>query len=156
MRDAIHNQRTGKVLTIGYEGRSLEEYLDKLSVAGTTMLCDVRRNAISRKRGFSKKSLARGCEGVGIQYRHLPELGIASERRRKLNTQSDYDRLFEEYARETLPLKREAKQQLGRWVREGERVALTCFERSPHQCHRHCVAEALEREFGPDFTAEHL
>lgn len=42
------------------------------------------------------------------------------------------------------------------WIDGGERVALTCFEHLPHQCHRHCVAEALEARFGKDFSATHL
>lgn len=37
------------------------------------------------------------------------------------------------------------------WVEAGERVALTCFEREPERCHRHCVAEALD-----GFDVKHL
>ncbi|MGO8929902.1 MAG: DUF488 family protein [Limisphaerales bacterium] len=42
------------------------------------------------------------------------------------------------------------------WVAAGERVALTCFERLPQHCHRHCVAEALERMGGGKFAPQHL
>jgi len=35
-------------------------------------------------------------------------------------------------------------------------VALTCFERLPQQCHRHCVAEALEHLGGAKLKAHHL
>ncbi len=42
------------------------------------------------------------------------------------------------------------------WVTAGERVALTCFERLPQQCHRHCVAEALERLGGGVLPLRHL
>jgi hypothetical protein len=35
-------------------------------------------------------------------------------------------------------------------------VALTCFERLPEQCHRHCVAEALEQMSGAKLSAHHL
>ena len=68
--------------TIGYEGKSLESYLNQLLRAGVTLLCDVRRNPLSRKYGFAKSTLSKACEGVGIRYEHLPELGIASEERR--------------------------------------------------------------------------
>jgi hypothetical protein len=37
------------LLTIGYEGKSLEHYLNQLLQAGVTLLCDVRRNPLSRK-----------------------------------------------------------------------------------------------------------
>jgi hypothetical protein len=144
------------VSTIGYEGRTLESYLNELLRAGVTLLCDVRRNPISRKYGFSKRTLATGCEGVGIGYEHLPELGIASEQRRDLDTQADYDALFAEYERDSLPQQADALSKIRAWVRSGARVALTCYERLPHQCHRHCVAEALERESGKKFAARHL
>jgi len=67
-----------------------------------TILCDVRRNALSRKYGFSKKTLGNACQNLGIRYEHLPELGIASARRKELHTQADYDRLFSAYEEDTL------------------------------------------------------
>jgi uncharacterized protein (DUF488 family) len=121
-----------------------------------TLLCDVRRNPISRKYGFSKSTLAKGCDGVGIRYEHLPELGIASEQRQSLGTQADYDALFVEYERVTLPEQGEALAKIREWVRSGERVGLTCYELLPQQCHRHCLAEALERDFGKALAAKHL
>ena len=54
--------------TIGYEGSTLENYLNRLLRDGVTLLCDVRRNPLSRKYGFSKGTLAKACEGVGIRY----------------------------------------------------------------------------------------
>jgi len=134
--------------TIGYEGRTLENYLNCLLKDGVTLLCDVRRNPLSRKYGFSKRTLGKACAGVGIRYEHLPELGIASEERRDLNSQADYDALFAEYERCSLPQQGAALARIRGWVETGQRVALTCFERLPHQCHRHCVAEALASLLG--------
>jgi hypothetical protein len=144
------------VFTIGYEGRTLESYLNELLNVGVTFLCDVRRNPISRKYGFSKSTLANGCEGVGIRYEHIPELGIASEQRQSLKTQKDYDALFVKYERDILPLQGTALAKIRGWISSGKRVALTCYERLPQQCHRHCVSEALEREYGKRFAATHL
>ena len=144
------------VCTIGYEGQNLEGYLNRLISAGVTLLCDVRRNPLSRKYGFSKGTLAKGCEGVGIRYEHLPELGIASEERRELETQADYDALFAVYRRDALPKQEKALVRIRQWVNEGERVALTCFEALPQQCHRHCVADALQSQFGKAFAPMHL
>jgi hypothetical protein len=145
------------LLTIGYEGRSLEGYLNALLQAGVTVLCDVRRNPISRKYGFSKSTLSRACGGVGMEYQHLPQLGIASEERQELNCQADYDALFEVYKRTTLPLQEETLTLISNWIgNENKRVALTCYERLPQQCHRHCVAEAVERVGGGSIKAVHL
>ena len=154
---AVQPKKAGAGLaTIGYEGKSLESYLNQLLQAGVTLLCDVRRNPLSRKYGFSKRTLSNACEGVGIRYEHLPELGIDSEERRELKTQADYDALFAEYERKSLPKQTEALAKIRAWVKQGERVALTCFELLPHQCHRHCVAEALAQGAGKDWVAVHL
>jgi uncharacterized protein (DUF488 family) len=142
---------TGALFTIGYEGRTQDEYLGLLRDAGVTLLADVRRNPISRKKGFSKKALAEGCAAVGIRYEHLPELGIASEKRKNIATQADVDALFAEYEHDWLPTQGAALAKLQAWVDAGEQVALTCFERAPSDCHRHCVAEALG-----GFDAKHL
>lgn len=142
--------------TIGYEGRSLEGYLNELIGIGVTVLCDVRRNAISRKYGFSKGTLLKSCDVVGIAYVHLPELGIASEERRGLTSEAEYLALFEEYSRTSLPNQLPALSRISEWISSGERVALTCFERSAVSCHRHSVAEALTRTDGCQFDAVHL
>ena len=100
--------KAAALTTIGYEGRTLESYLNTLIGAGVTLLCDVRRNPNSRKYGFSKSTLASGCGRVGIRYAHFPELGITSEKRRNLETQADYDGLFREYEEKNLPKQDEA------------------------------------------------
>jgi uncharacterized protein (DUF488 family) len=145
VEQASFNQSGPALLTIGYEGKCLEGYLNQLLQAGVTLLCDVRRNPLSRKYGFSKATLSKACEGVGIRYEHLPELGIASDKRRNLETQKDYDALFAMYEREYLPHQEAAVSLIRQWMlKEEQRVALTCFEELPNQCHRHCVAKALE------------
>ena len=155
--EAVRAEATGVALsTIGYEGHSLESYLTLLLKNGVTLLCDVRRNPISRKYGFSKNTLARGCEGVGICYEHLPELGIASEQRQSLDTQADYDALFADYERTWLPKQGAALKKIQGWMDAGDRVTLTCYEHQPNQCHRHCVAEALEGKASKDLTVKHL
>ena len=147
---------SARLFTIGYEGRSLEKYLNILLMNGVTLLCDVRRNPLSRKYGFSKGTLSKSCLGLGIRYEHLPELGIESEKRRGLDTQADYDRLFLDYERDRLPNQDHALLKIRQWIDGGDRVALTCYEHLPRQCHRHCVAEALEQKAGKRCVAQHL
>lgn len=156
IRAASPSQRRPGIVTVGYEGRTLEEYLNLLIGNGVTMLCDVRRNPISRKYGFSKSTLANACSAVGIAYEHMPQLGIASEDRRELNTRADYDALFEAYRRDALSKESETLVSIRQRVDQGERVALTCFERLSEHCHRHCVAEALEIKFGKVCSPAHL
>jgi len=145
-----------EMFTIGYEGHSLESYLTALIRNGITILCDVRRNPLSRKYGFSKSTLSRCCLEIGIRYEHIPELGIASDQRQELDTQADYDALFAEYMRNWLPGQATSLSKIRDWFDAGERIALTCYEHSPAQCHRHCVADELESRFGQALCARHL
>ena len=89
--DKARPVRAGAVLfSIGYERRSLEGYLNTLLRAGVSILCDVRKNPISRKYGFSKKTLSQVCSELDIRYEHLPQLGIDSSERQELNGLADY------------------------------------------------------------------
>ena len=149
-------KHSAELLTIGYQGRSLETYLNLLIGAGVTLLCDVRRNAISRVYGFSKSTLKTGCDRVGIRYVHLRELGISSDRRRRLKTNSDYLRLFAEYESADIPQQHEELAEIHGWISSGEAVALTCFERDSENCHRGRVAAAIERKAKHKPSTEHL
>ena len=129
--------------TIGYEGSSLEGYLNRLIKNNVKTLVDVRRNPLSRKYGFSKKTLSDIVRKLGIGYLHIPELGIASERRQRLNTQADYDRLFNSYERHELKQNGKALQDLFNTFLKDKRIAITCFEANVCMCHRGRVAKAM-------------
>jgi len=124
------------LFTIGYEGISLEQYLNKLINHGVEVLCDVRKNSLSMKYGFSKSQLQNSCNGIGIKYVHIPELGIASNKRQELNTQSDYDQLFLQYRHDVLTSTRTQQNEILELLKSHKRVALTCFEANICQCHR--------------------
>lgn len=144
------------LLTIGYEGVSLEAYLNKLIVANVKLLCDVRKNPMSMKWGFSKKQLSESCERVGITYMHIPALGIVSDKRKSLNTQADYDKLFEEYEATTLKEETESLSELVALINQHGRVAITCFESCEKQCHRGRIAKTLSAWPNKNFEVEHL
>lgn len=131
------------LFTIGYEGLSLEQYIKKLILNDVRALCDVRKNAYSQKYGFSKATLEKACVGVGIRYIHIPELGITSDKRQDLRTQMDYDILFDEYERTTLKENMNSLLYVRSVIDDDKRVALTCYEKDPKQCHRSRVANAL-------------
>lgn len=129
--------------TIGYEGISLEQYLNKLILNNVKVLCDVRKNPLSMKYGFSKSQLQKACENLDIKYIHIPDLGIDSDKRQSLNSQSDYDRLFKEYEKTTLVAKKSTVHDVLDILKENDRVALTCFEAHQCQCHRGTLAKAI-------------
>ena len=129
--------------TIGYEGISLETYLNKLIQNDIKVLVDVRNNPMSQKFGFSKSQLIRYCEGLNIEYTHFADVGIQSEYRQELNEQSDYDNLFNSYKTKTLPKTISTQENILTILKDKKRIALTCFEANICQCHRKHLAEAI-------------
>ncbi|OPY83950.1 MAG: hypothetical protein A4E71_02809 [Smithella sp. PtaU1.Bin162] len=134
------------MFTIGYEGITIESYINKLIQNDIRLLCDVRNNPLSRKYGFSKTMLAKILQELDIAYVHIPELGIVSEKRKNLNDQTDYKALFDEY-RETLLRKKEYIDKVFDLLRVQKRIALTCFEKDPLYCHRHVLSRFMEDNY---------
>jgi uncharacterized protein (DUF488 family) len=140
------------LFTIGYEGISLEEYLVRLLKNDVKVLVDVRNNPLSMKYGFSKSQLKKYCASLGIEYVHIPEVGIQSDQRQELNTQSDYDKLFAVYRKNNLSKTTTSQNEILKLLKQHKRIALTCFEANICQCHRKHLAEAIENL--PDFNYE--
>ncbi len=131
--------KTSGAYTIGYEGKSIDFFINQLVQNKISTLVDVRKNAMSMKRGFSKSTLKNQLEKAGIKYGHHPELGIDSDKRKSLETKEDYDALFREY-KKTLPEKRTEVEEL-KEMSKHERIAIMCFEKDPEYCHRGQISE---------------
>lgn len=144
------------LFTIGYEGISLEEYLTRLLKNNVNVLVDVRNNPLSMKYGFSKNQLKNFCGSLGIKYVHVPEVGIQSEQRQELNSQADYDKLFEIYRKQNLTKTIDVQTQILNLLKENNRIALTCFEANICQCHRKHLAEAIEKLPGFKYKVKHI
>ena len=149
-------RRKQMFFTIGYEGQSVESYLNLLIENDIRLLVDVRKNPLSRKYGFSKTALSGLCKKFDIHYVHLPELGIAGELRQNLVNQQDYDRLFEHYDKEVIARNPEWIQHLIGLLSEYKRLAITCFERDHSQCHRDRVLKAVSTRADSDIAFAHL
>jgi hypothetical protein len=144
------------LFTIGYEGISLEEYLNRLIRNDVKLLVDVRNNPLSMKYGFSKNQLKRYCENINIQYAHFPEVGIQSGQRQELNTQADYDRLFADYSKTNLTKTYATQKAILNLLKQYQRIALTCFEENIFRCHRKCLAEAIANLPGFCYDLKHI
>lgn len=136
------NNEENTLFTIGYEGISLEEYVNKLIKNNIKVLVDVRRNPLSRKFGFSKLQLKSTVEKFGIEYLHMSTLGIESEQREDLKTLDDYNRLFDNYEK-TLLSKYNELETLNNLILSKKRIALTCFENDTRMCHRTRIKNKL-------------
>lgn len=144
------------LFTIGYEGISLEEYLNRLIKNNVNLLVDVRKNPLSQKYGFSKKTLSSFCGKLGIDYIHIPEVGIDSSKRRELNTQADYDVLFKEYRETVLNETKHSQNTIFELLERYKRIALTCFEADTCQCHRTHLAEKLKNSPNFKYPLKHI
>jgi ParB family chromosome partitioning protein len=129
--------------TIGYSGRTLEQFLEVLKLAGVETVADVRADPISQYRPeFSKQNLQTALTANGINYVHYPELGVPREIRLKLRQSSDQDWFSEWYDVNILS---HADGQLDQFEKISHPIAIMCVEIDPTKCHRHRIALALEK-----------
>ena len=150
-RDSVSVRQPKKarpaVYTAGYEGRSVDAFFNDLLKRGICVVVDVRANPVSRKYGFSRPRLIEFCKKLGLQYRHVPMLGIPGTARVGLNSFTSYQRLLNRYE-EAILLDRAAEvQDVGRLMRRLPSV-LVCVEKDVRCCHRSRLAEAVARETG--------
>jgi uncharacterized protein (DUF488 family) len=137
------------VYTVGYEGIMVDGLLDILLHAGVERLIDVRRNPIARRYGFHKSTLNKLCADLGIQYLHVPSLGVPSAWRADLSDRASYDRLFVRYEQEILSAQVAGIRQVARLV-EQRPSALMCMEADHTSCHRSRLAARVSSETGLD------
>jgi uncharacterized protein (DUF488 family) len=140
-----------RIFTIGYQNATQAEFIAELVRAGVTCVADIRAVPLSRRPGFSKNILAAGLHEAGIEYRGLKALGTPAEGREAAR-KGNHQRLAEIYAGQLeLPEAMAQAAQLLDLVQD-ESIALLCFERDPHGCHRSLLIEAIM----PDAEVIHL
>lgn len=136
-----------KVFSIGYEGATQAQVIDRLKAAGVDLLVDVRAVAASRRAGFSKTILGESLEAEGIDYLHLRGLGTPKAGRdaaRKGHV-AEMRAIFADHLAE--PQAQMEYERLKALAGE-KRVALLCFEADHAGCHRAVLAERLSDEAG--------
>ncbi len=129
------------VYTAGYEGKTVDEFLNLLMKSGIRRLIDVRYNPISRRYGFHKSTLQKLCHSLKIDYQHLPRLGIPGSARADLDSAESYITLFKEYRCGLL--NRSGDLQTAISLLKSEPSVLVCMEANPEYCHRKVLAQHL-------------
>jgi uncharacterized protein (DUF488 family) len=139
---------------IGYEGLALDAFISKLRVRGITTLVDIRLNAISRKKGFSKRALSEALAESGIAYIHMRSLGNQRDNR------AGYSELDSAAARDVRERFREALgsdeaatalDELVKLAQDGD-VAVFCYEQDERHCHREQVIERITQRLERDLV----
>ena len=147
MSGAIPHRSPPALLTIGYQGCSIQDVLAALAAAGVALLIDVRALPRSRKPGFSKRQLAAGLDEKGIPYVHLQGLGTPKPGRDAVR--AGHPEIMEKIFREHMTSDH-AQADLGqaKALARETRACLLCFERDPECCHRRIVAEMIAADTG--------
>ena len=144
---------TPDLLTIGYEGCTIDGVLKTLVDARVGLLIDVRAVAASRKPGFSKRQLAAGLDAAGIRYVHLQGLGTPKPGRDAVR--AGHPERMEPIFREHMTSDRaQAELAQAKVLAREQRACLLCFERDHTTCHRRFVADMVTEETGQ--TVSHL
>jgi len=143
-----------EMLTIGYEGREINEFISRLKHFNVTRLIDVREIPLSRKRGFSKSALKERLEYEHIDYVHLKHLGSPADIRKKLKADGDYKYFSDAYSK-YLSKNLEAVKEVYQYVVHGINCIM-CFERFSEKCHRSIVANKIKEYGGDGLRIKHI
>jgi uncharacterized protein (DUF488 family) len=131
-----------QLFTIGYEGKTVDEFLGELRAAGVERVIDVRAVAASRRPGFSKTALGNALRERGIDYLHLRPLGTPAagrEAARKGRTAA----MREIYAGQLETDEAHFALEQALAAATEKKAALLCFEAEAPGCHRAMLAERM-------------
>jgi uncharacterized protein (DUF488 family) len=111
------------VCTIGYGGRIIDEFIDRLHEHEVEVVVDVRSSPYSRyDRAYNRRELDRFLTEAGFTYRYLGDLvGGKSDDWSNLSAQPEF--------------KAGIEQLVESWCIR-ERICLMCAEKDPAKCHR--------------------
>lgn len=153
----IHEQRLSKIswnsehytsapdfYTIGYSGKSIDEFISTLKKAGVFTVVDIRFSPVSRfKPEFSKSNLRTSLESNGINYLHKADWGVPREIRALCIGKKTREKIWAWYDSNVLP--RVIENNLDEFFNLIEQpMALMCVEFDPTECHRHRLFLCLE------------
>lgn len=128
--------------TIGYEGKTLDEFIGELKQAGVELVLDVRAVAASRRPGFSKTALSNALRENGIDYRHYRALGTPAagrEAARKGRTAE----MRKIYAVQLETPEAELAMEQALSDASDQHAALLCYEREAAGCHRSMLVDRM-------------
>ena len=135
---------TMRAYSLGYEGISLDRYVDVLKSHSISIVVDVRETPWSYKPGFSKKPLEQRLAFEGITYIHVKAAGNPSKNRKKGLPPDEVIELYKEH----LDSDPSCLQEILELIRANSSgsVCLLCFEKMPHECHRKVILDRIAEQ----------
>ncbi|MDD3933349.1 MAG: ParB/RepB/Spo0J family partition protein [Methanoculleus sp.] len=161
-RIALRRYLNDTLYTIGYEGKSLDQFLTILKTNGIETLIDVRFSVESQyKPEFSGTLLARELQRNGIKYAHRKEFGVPYEWQNPYKEGAIPFECLDKFYRWNVKKNTDFKAFLD-GVKENGKTALMCYERyatakreQTISCHRSILA-AIMQETGEFKEVVHL
>jgi uncharacterized protein (DUF488 family) len=154
-QQGVNGMTQHTLFTTGYSGRDLNSFLEVLRQHDISVVLDVRRNPVSRKRGFSRTALCEFLRNNGVEYRHLRDLGVPQPLRHQLREGEcelgDYLVEFREY----LQGQSVALDEVYALATE-KSCCLVCVEGNSEECHRSVVAEEVAARNGHTVKIVHI
>jgi uncharacterized protein (DUF488 family) len=144
--------------TIGFTGKTAEEFFTLLSDAGVQQVIDVRQNRGGQLSGFSKHpDLSFFLRKIaGIEYLHEPLLAPPPELLKTYRRTKDWPVYEAGFLAAMKERRVPASLDTSSWF---PNVSLLCSEPGPEKCHRRLVADFLAvfwRERGDAVEIRHL
>lgn len=134
------------IFTVGHSNRSWSEFSAILLNVGAKQLIDVRRFPVSRRNSqFNSDEMAPVLAGIGIMYRHMPELGgYRNSEESAVDSPNDgippgFLRNYADYA--MTPAFGAALQSLQRDIVPA--TVIMCAEKNWWECHRRVITDYL-------------
>lgn len=125
-----------KVVSIGYERRDVQEFLDIVIKYKVKKLIDIRELPLSRRKGFSKNSLASSLNTIGVEYYHV-RLAGNPYRKEKDDIQHCLN-MYKKYLRKNPGVIDLVIEELSKPT-----VAILCYERDHEKCHRSVLIDMI-------------
>jgi len=144
--------------TIGFTGKTAEEFFTLLSNAGVQQVIDIRQNRSGQLSGFSKHpDLSFFLKKIaGIEYVHEPLLAPPPELLKTYRRAKDWTSYETEFLTAMKERHVPASLDTSWW---SPKISLLCSEPGPEKCHRRLVADLLAgywREQGEAVEIRHL
>lgn len=130
-----------EIFTVGYAGRTVDEFITALHAAGVERVIDVRALPLSRRRGFSKTALGKALAEHDIEYVHVRAAGNPFR-----DQKDQIDKCLALYA-DHLDAHPEVLDEVVTAF-DTRRSALLCVEAEHEHCHRSVIVSRLPLQDG--------
>jgi uncharacterized protein (DUF488 family) len=149
-------QPNGRVYSLGYQMRTLPEFIDLLREAGVDAVIDVRQTPWSHRPGFSAKPLREALTENAIEYVHAKFAGNPKALRLQAATHAESLELYATHLAERPEIIEQLDETMRPWLSQGRNVCLVCYERHPADCHRAVLAYGWQATVNEGATIMHL